>query len=112
LAAIGVPLARAETLRNMAKAIVGREIELEAGGDPEATISALQHLPGIGPWTAQYIAMRALRWPDAFPTGDLGLVKALGMKSAKTLEKLSQRWRPWRAYAAMHLWESLHDHSK
>jgi AraC family transcriptional regulator of adaptative response / DNA-3-methyladenine glycosylase II len=64
-------------------------------------------LPGIGPWTAEYIAMRALRWPDAFPATDLGLVKASGLKSAKVLAKTAERWRPWRAYAAMHLWESL-----
>jgi AraC family transcriptional regulator of adaptative response / DNA-3-methyladenine glycosylase II len=75
-------------------------------------VARLMELPGIGPWTAQYIAMRALRWPDAFPAGDLGLVKASGLKSAKALERAAERWRPWRAYAAMHLWESLRTSSK
>jgi AraC family transcriptional regulator of adaptative response / DNA-3-methyladenine glycosylase II len=70
-------------------------------------VAKLVELRGIGPWTAEYIAMRALRWPDAFPATDLGLVKASGLKSARVLAKTAERWRPWRAYAAMHLWESL-----
>ena len=69
-------------------------------------------LPGIGEWTAQYIAMRGLGDPDAFPTGDLGLRIAAGdgdRISARALTDLAERWRPWRAYAAMHLWQSLAD---
>ncbi len=61
--------------------------------------------PGIGDWTAQYIAMRALRWPDAFPAGDLGLLKALGATSPRRLLETAAAWRPWRAYAAMYLWQ-------
>jgi AraC family transcriptional regulator of adaptative response / DNA-3-methyladenine glycosylase II len=69
-------------------------------------IAKLQELPGIGDWTAQYIAMRALRWPDAFPAGDLGLLKAMGERSVQRLRDAGEAWRPWRAYAAMYLWES------
>jgi len=107
LAGLGLPSARADTLRQLAIAVVQRAIDLEPGVDPQATVARLQELPGVGLWTAQYIAMRALRWPDAFPTGDLGLLKASKLKSARLLESAAERWRPWRAYAAMHLWESL-----
>jgi AraC family transcriptional regulator of adaptative response / DNA-3-methyladenine glycosylase II len=107
LAGIGLPGARAESLRCLARAVARREIDLESRIVPTAVVARLQELPGIGPWTAEYIAMRALRWPDAFPAGDLGLAKASRLKSARALEKVAERWRPWRAYAAVHLWESL-----
>lgn len=107
LAVLGLPSARAESLRKLASAVTRRQIDLDPGIDPTAIVARLVELPGIGPWTVEYIAMRALRWPDAFPVGDLGLVKASGLKSAKALAKVAERWRPWRAYAAMHLWESL-----
>jgi AraC family transcriptional regulator of adaptative response / DNA-3-methyladenine glycosylase II len=94
-------------LRTLARVVVRGEIDLEPGVDPTAVIARLVELPGIGPWTAQYLAMRALRWPDAFPAGDLGLVKAARLRSAKALESAAEQWRPWRAYAAMHLWESV-----
>jgi AraC family transcriptional regulator of adaptative response / DNA-3-methyladenine glycosylase II len=109
LASLGVPLARAECLRNLSRTIVSREFDLEPGGDPGESVAKFKSLIGIGPWTAAYIAMRALRWPDAFPAGDLGLLKAARLKSAKALEIAAERWRPWRAYAAMHLWETLHE---
>jgi AraC family transcriptional regulator of adaptative response / DNA-3-methyladenine glycosylase II len=67
----------------------------------------LERLPGVGPWTASYIAMRALGAPDAFPDGDLALRRALGGVSSKEALARAERWRPWRAYAAMHLWASL-----
>jgi AraC family transcriptional regulator of adaptative response / DNA-3-methyladenine glycosylase II len=73
--------------------------------DPEPAIAALCALPGIGDWTAQYIAMRALRWPDAFPAADLGLLKAFGATSPRRLLDAAAAWRPWRAYAAMYLWQ-------
>ena len=107
LAGLGLPTARAESLRNLARAVARREIDLEPGVDPTAVIARLVNLPGIGPWTAEYIAMRALRWPDAWPAGDLGLLKAARLKSVRALEQAAGRWRPWRAYGAMHLWESL-----
>ena len=106
LSGLGLPSARAECLRNLARVVARRQLDLEPGIDPTAVVARLVELPGIGPWTAQYIAMRALRWPDAFPAGDLGLLKAARLTSAKALETAAQRWRPWRAYAAMHLWNT------
>jgi 3-methyladenine DNA glycosylase/8-oxoguanine DNA glycosylase len=70
----------------------------------------LCEIPGIGTWTAQYIGIRALGEPDAFPSSDLGLLRALGLKSARDLELRAEAWRPWRAYAAMYLW-NFKDHS-
>jgi AraC family transcriptional regulator of adaptative response / DNA-3-methyladenine glycosylase II len=106
IAALGLPKARAESLRTLARAVAIGELDLEPSADPLAVIKQIQQIPGLGPWTAQYIAMRALRWPDAFPAGDLALLKAMRTRSARELEKSSERWRPWRAYAAMHLWQS------
>jgi len=71
---------------------------------PEPVIAQLVGLPGIGAWTAHYIAMRALRWSDAFPKEDIALRNALGRVGAARAEELSQPWRPWRSYATMHLW--------
>jgi AraC family transcriptional regulator of adaptative response / DNA-3-methyladenine glycosylase II len=73
----------------------------------EGTLGQLRKIPGIGEWTAQYIAMRALSWPDAFPHTDLGIGKALGEKNPKKILQMTDQWRPWRAYAALHLWASL-----
>ncbi len=109
LASVGLPGARAKCLHNFSRVIASGQIDLAAGSDPTAVVASLLELPGIGPWTAEYIAMRALRWPDAFPAGDLGLKKASGLKSAKALTQAAERWRPWRAYAAMHLWKSLEE---
>lgn len=108
LAAIGLPTARAETLRGLAVAVEQGTISFEPGIDPADVERTLTTLSGIGPWTAAYIAMRGLHWPDAFPVGDLGLLKASGL-SKRGLVAAAERWRPWRAYAAMHLWESRHD---
>jgi AraC family transcriptional regulator of adaptative response / DNA-3-methyladenine glycosylase II len=106
IARIGLTRARAATAVALAKAVVGGL--LQDDGDPEAQIAQLCEIKGIGDWTASYIAMRALRWPDAFPHGDLGLRKAAGGLSARALLAAAERWRPYRAYAAMHLWASLH----
>ena len=110
IAAIGLPLQRGATLHALARAVAAGELRLHAGADAEATIEKLQAVRGIGDWTAQYIVMRALRWPDAFPAGDLGLRKALAedgpLWEAQLLE-LAEKWRPWRAYAAVYLWSSL-----
>jgi AraC family transcriptional regulator of adaptative response / DNA-3-methyladenine glycosylase II len=70
-------------------------------------MGALLALPGVGPWTAEYIAMRALGWRDAFPASDLGIRKALGGISARDAEARAEAWRPWRSYAVMHLWRPL-----
>ncbi len=107
LTGLGLPGARAASLRNLARVVARREIDLQPGADPVAVTAKLIELPGIGPWTAEYIALRALHWPDAFPAGDLGLKKATRLTSVRALTRAAERWRPWRAYAAMHLWESL-----
>jgi len=109
LATLGLPAARSASLCALARSVASGQIDLEPGVDPVEVVSQLTQLPGIGPWTAQYIAMRALRWPDAFPDGDLGLKKATATKSARELQQLASDWRPWRAYAAMHLWESIQE---
>ena len=79
---------------------------LEPGVNPGTAIRQLDDIPGIGPWTAHYIAMRALRWPDAFPTGDMGVLNNLGGVSAKEADKMSEKWRPWRSYAVLHIWHN------
>jgi len=107
LAGLGILPARAETIRAVARVIDEGGLRLEPGPEPEAIIERLQAIHGIGEWTAHYIAMRALRWPDAFPHGDLGLRKALGAASARQVRESAEAWRPWRAYAAMHLWNHL-----
>jgi AraC family transcriptional regulator, regulatory protein of adaptative response / DNA-3-methyladenine glycosylase II len=112
LADIGLPKARAESIRTLADAVARGKLDLEPGADPIGTVDRLQELPGIGPWTAQYVAMRALRWPDALPAEDLGLLKASHQKSAAAFERRTESWRPWRAYGAMHLWVSLAAASK
>jgi AraC family transcriptional regulator of adaptative response / DNA-3-methyladenine glycosylase II len=108
LTVLGVSAARAVCIRALSQGVASRQIDLQPGLDPESVIPALKELPGVGDWTAQYIAMRALRWPDAFPAGDLGLLKALGATSPRRLLELAAAWRPWRAYAAMYLWQ-CHD---
>ncbi len=107
IASIGLTRVRARTLRGLARAVADGRLVLDRAADPGETNEALLALPGIGPWTAEYIAMRALGWPDAFPAGDLGLRKALGGVSTAECEARSERWRPWRAYAAAHLWMGL-----
>ncbi len=108
LTAIGLPPARASTISGLARALVEDPGLLSPQGDLEQAIERLQRLPGIGPWTAQYIAMRALREPDAFPASDLGLLRAAGRggrrPSPAQLLARSRAWQPWRAYAVVHLW--------
>ncbi|MGH2618570.1 MAG: AlkA N-terminal domain-containing protein, partial [Thermomicrobiales bacterium] len=105
--ALGLTQKRAETVRSLARAVADGTIKLEPSVDVEETMQALQALPGIGAWTAHYIAMRALGYPDAFPHADLGLMKALGLRKAADVLAAALPWRPWRAYAAQHLWVSL-----
>jgi AraC family transcriptional regulator of adaptative response / DNA-3-methyladenine glycosylase II len=103
---LGMPDARAEAIRGLARAIVDGRLDLSRG-----STESLLALPGIGPWTAGYVAMRAFGDPDAFPAGDLGLRKAWArdgeLPGERALEEASQAFRPFRAYAAMHLWASL-----
>ena len=101
---LGIVASRAQTILAVARAMDSGSLTLEAGADPQETMDTLVALPGIGPWTASYIAMRALRWPDAFPAGDLIIRKRLGDVTPREAERISQAWRPWRSYATLHLW--------
>jgi len=103
VAAIGMPGARARTVIALAQAMV-EGLELHPGVDVAATLDRLRSIPGIGPWTAQYIAMRALAWPDAFLATDLGVRRRFENLTAARIEAHAQAWRPWRAYAMLHLW--------
>lgn len=103
LAALGLPGARARTLLELARA-ARAGLRLEPGADLGATLERLGALPGVGPWTTQYVAMRALGWPDAFPAADLGVLKALRLTRAAAAAERAEAWRPWRAYATLHLW--------
>lgn len=102
----GIIAARAKCIIALAKAQESGALSLDGGAhhNPDDTIKRLIALPGIGPWTAHYIAMRALRWPDAFPKEDIVVRNNLGGVSAKEAEVQSQAWRPWRSYAVMHVW--------
>ena len=107
IARLGMPGARARTVVALARAVADGRLALVPNADIETTLEALRALPGVGEWTAQYIAMRALSWPDAFPHTDLGVMKALGETGARRVLAAGEAWRPWRAYAVMHLWQSL-----
>jgi AraC family transcriptional regulator of adaptative response / DNA-3-methyladenine glycosylase II len=104
---IGLPRARAATVRTFAGAVASGEIVLDGSADPDQVYQAVCALPGIGDWTAQYLLLRGLGTPDAFPAGDLGLRKALGNGQPvpeRAVAERAQAWRPWRGYAAMLLW--------
>lgn len=106
-----IPTKRAQTIAGMAQAALADPALFEGRLPLDELVARLDALPGIGPWTAHYIAMRALREPDAFPSGDLGLRKAMAvagvLPSFKDMDARAEAWRPWRAYAALHLWMSL-----
>ncbi|HUK05412.1 MAG TPA: DNA-3-methyladenine glycosylase 2 [Burkholderiales bacterium] len=106
IARLGMPGARAKTVIGIARAIAEGELDLVPNADIDATLEKLRALPGVGEWTAQYLAMRALAWPDAFPHTDLGVLRALGERDPKRVLARAEAWRPWRAYAVMHLWNS------
>jgi AraC family transcriptional regulator of adaptative response / DNA-3-methyladenine glycosylase II len=107
LIARGLTSKRAATISTLARAVADKQIILDPPVDFSAAREALQSLPGIGPWTAEYIAMRSFGDPDAFPHSDLGLLHALKIDKPAKLLLLSEKWRPWRSYAALHLWHSL-----
>jgi AraC family transcriptional regulator of adaptative response / DNA-3-methyladenine glycosylase II len=102
LSGIGLTTARQATLRALATAVASGGLALDHGADPEETAARLGELPGIGPWTTAYVLMRAVGDPDAFPASDLGLRRALAGLGCQASR--AERWRPWRAYAAVHLW--------
>jgi AraC family transcriptional regulator of adaptative response / DNA-3-methyladenine glycosylase II len=107
IAQIGMPGKRAETIRLVAGAVHAGDLVLAPGADPDVIGEQLIAFPGIGEWTASYVAMRALAWPDALPLGDLGIKKALGLTRKAAILERTETWRPWRAYAAIYLWLSL-----
>jgi AraC family transcriptional regulator, regulatory protein of adaptative response / DNA-3-methyladenine glycosylase II len=108
---LAMPAPRRRTLRNLCRALAAGEIVVDAGADRAATEAALLALPGVGPWTASYIALRALGDPDVFLASDLGVRKALvglgAPSNPAAAAWLAERWRPWRSYAVHHLWASL-----
>jgi AraC family transcriptional regulator of adaptative response / DNA-3-methyladenine glycosylase II len=108
---MGMPRSRGVALLAVAAAVVADPQIFATGRGLEEAVAQLRSLPGIGEWTAQYIAMRQLREPDAFPAADIGLMRAMansaGVRpSATALLARAETWRPWRAYAAQHLWAS------
>jgi AraC family transcriptional regulator of adaptative response / DNA-3-methyladenine glycosylase II len=105
LSGLGLTSGRQVTLRALAAACAAGRLNLDAGADPEQTAARLTELPGVGPWTAAYILMRAVGDPDAFPGTDLGLRRAMQRIGGEAGPP--ERWRPWRAYAALHLWTAL-----
>lgn len=111
VARLGIVRQRAQALIALADAWPGLETLMTPATAPEEFIAALCELPGIGPWTAHYVAMRALGWPDAFPPHDVAVLKALqrlhGIEGQRAADAHAQAWRPWRSYAVLRLWNSL-----
>jgi AraC family transcriptional regulator of adaptative response / DNA-3-methyladenine glycosylase II len=113
LGEMGIVRQRQAAIQALAHAITHQALDLGPHADPVHTVQALQALPGIGAWTAQYIAMRALRWPDAWPAGDIALHNALGLQGTprereRACETAGQAWKPWRSYAVLRTWAGLH----
>lgn len=103
-AAIGLTRARSETLSTLIRALV-KDVSFDTSEDPASVRQHLHAIRGIGPWTVEYIAMRCLADPDAFPASDLVIQRALGAPSSRIVGTMAEAWKPWRGYAAMHLWE-------
>lgn len=110
LGELGIVRQRQAAIVALARGVAEQGLVLNGSADVAATITALKAMPGIGDWTAQYIAMRALRWPDAFPAGDVALHKAMGVQESKhparEAEAASQAWKPWRSYAVVRAWSA------
>ena len=106
IARLGVIATRARAIIALAQALESGRLRLDPSAPVESTVAALEELPGVGPWTSQYIAMRALAWPDAFPHPDVAVLKAMKKTAGRALGH-ADAWRPWRGYAVMHLWKSL-----
>lgn len=109
IAALGMPNARARTIVSLAQAVADG-LDLSPHAEIDATLARLQQIAGIGPWTAQYVALRGLGWPDAFLPTDLGVRRVLGETSEKRVVARAEQWRPWRAYAMIHLWLGNGEH--
>ncbi|MBL8200342.1 MAG: helix-turn-helix domain-containing protein [Chromatiales bacterium] len=104
---LGVVRQRVRALQSLATAVAEGRIVLHRGAPLAATLEALRALPGIGEWTTELIAMRALAWPDAFPASDIGVLNALGTRDIRRVRALAEDWRPWRSYAVIRLWQTL-----
>lgn len=107
LGLLGVIATRSNTIYELARALSQGEIDFDLPAQPEEEIKKLMKIRGIGSWTAQYIAMRAMEWPDAFLETDVGVKKALHPYTSKELLEMAEAWRPWRSYATVNLWNSL-----
>ena len=107
LGPLGITGARARTILALARAFTAGEIDFGRGIAPETQIEKLMAVPGIGVWTAHYLAMRAMGWPDAFLHTDVGVRKALAPRTPEQILALAESWRPWRSYATVNLWNSL-----
>ena len=110
---IGLTKARIATINHLSAAVMDGRVSFQASTDPHQLRKSLLDIKGVGEWTAQYILMRTIKHPDAIPCSDLGLLKAVSSDGKpapeKQLKEMSLPWKPWRAYAAMHLWSSLAD---
>jgi AraC family transcriptional regulator of adaptative response / DNA-3-methyladenine glycosylase II len=104
---LGIVRQRVGALQALANEVHAGRIVLDRSAPLAPTLEALRTLPGIGEWTVQLIAMRALAWPDAFPASDIGVMNALGTRDTQAIAERSEAWRPWRSYAVMRLWQSL-----
>jgi len=107
LGPLGIAGARANTILALARTFAREEVDFRGCAEPEVEVKKLMKIPGIGTWTAQYIAMRVIGWPDAFPHTDLGVRKALLSRRPDDILALADAWRPWRSYATVNLWNSL-----
>lgn len=107
LGKLGIIKSRVRAIQSIAQAVLEGSINLNPGADVVDTQTQLLKLPGVGEWTTSYLLMRALRWPDAFVGTDLGIVKAAKAQGIDNIGHYAERWKPWRSYAAMHLWQSL-----
>ncbi len=111
LGALGLTRQKQAAIQALAQCCLSGQLQLEPGADVAPTLATLRSLPGVGDWTAQYIAMRALSWPDALPASDLALHRALGLqgqpRAAQTALAVAQAWQPWRSYGVIRAWASL-----
>ena len=111
LGALGLTRQKQAAIQALAQLLLNGQLRLEPGGDVPATLATLRTLPGVGDWTAQYIAMRALSWPDALPASDAALHRALSLqghaRAAQATAAAAQAWQPWRSYGVIRAWASL-----
>jgi AraC family transcriptional regulator of adaptative response / DNA-3-methyladenine glycosylase II len=111
LGALGLTRQKQAAIQGLAQLLHSGQLRLEPGADVAATLATLQTVPGVGDWTAQYIAMRALGWPDALPASDAALHRALGLqgqaRAAQATQAVAQAWQPWRSYGVVRAWASL-----